>query len=90
MAHIDWLAARASLLFVVCLAASATAQAPPQGPPVVSPEVAADRRIVLRVLAQQAQVFRKHGFSPVYTESGGRTWLNRRDCLNAFAPQLFQ
>jgi enterochelin esterase family protein len=36
-------------------------------------------------------LFKKHGFSPVYKESaGGHTWLNWRDYLNAFAPQLFQ
>ena len=36
-------------------------------------------------------LFKKHGFTPVYKESaGGHTWLNWRDYLNAFAPQLFQ
>jgi enterochelin esterase family protein len=36
-------------------------------------------------------LFKKHGFSPVYKESaGGHTWLNWRDYLNVFAPQLFQ
>jgi len=35
--------------------------------------------------------FKKHGFSPVYQESaGGHTWLNWRDYLTEFAPQLFQ
>src|SRR5678815_1424089 len=55
LARIDWLLLSASLLIVIGVAASATAQAPPQGPQVVSPEVTADRRIVLRVLAPQAQ-----------------------------------
>jgi hypothetical protein len=36
-------------------------------------------------------LFKKHGFTPVYKESaGGHTWLNWRDYLNSFAPQLFQ
>jgi enterochelin esterase family protein len=36
-------------------------------------------------------LFKKYGFTPVYKESaGGHTWLNWRDYLNAFAPQLFQ
>src|SRR6185503_8006641 len=54
----DWLLVTASLLIVIGVAASAAAQAPPQGPQVVSPEVTADRRIVLRVLAPQAQAVR--------------------------------
>jgi enterochelin esterase family protein len=37
------------------------------------------------------ELFKKHGFTPVYKESaGGHTWLNWRDYLNEFAPQLFQ
>ncbi|MBN1832455.1 MAG: esterase [Deltaproteobacteria bacterium] len=36
-------------------------------------------------------MFKKHGFSPVYKETGGgHTWANWRDYLNEFAPQLFQ
>jgi enterochelin esterase-like enzyme len=36
-------------------------------------------------------MLKKHGFSPVYNESGGgHTWANWRDYLNEFAPQLFQ
>ena len=36
-------------------------------------------------------LFKKHGFTPVYKESaGGHTWLNWRDYLTTFAPQLFQ
>jgi enterochelin esterase family protein len=57
VARIDWISAHA-LLVAVGMAASAAAQAPPQGPQVVSPEVTADRRIVLRVLAPQAQAVR--------------------------------
>jgi len=36
-------------------------------------------------------LLKKHGFSPVFVESeGAHTWLNWRDYLAAFAPQLFQ
>jgi len=58
VARIDWVLVSASLLIVIGVAVSAAAQAPPQGPQVVSPEVTADRRIVLRVLAPQAQTVR--------------------------------
>jgi enterochelin esterase family protein len=37
------------------------------------------------------ETFKKHGFSPVYKETaGGHTWINWREYLNEFAPQLFQ
>jgi enterochelin esterase family protein len=33
---------------------------------------------------------KKHGFTPVFKESdGGHTWINWRDYLAEFAPQLF-
>ena len=36
-------------------------------------------------------LLKKHGFAPVFLESeGGHTWLNWRDYLTQFAPQLFQ
>jgi len=36
-------------------------------------------------------LLKKHGFKPVFIESeGAHTWLNWRDYLSAFAPQLFQ
>jgi len=36
-------------------------------------------------------LLKKHGFNPVFLESGGaHTWLNWRDYLTEFAPQLFQ
>ena len=36
-------------------------------------------------------LFEKHGFTPVFKESaGGHTWMNWRNYLNEFAPQLFQ
>ena len=37
------------------------------------------------------EMFKKHGFSPVMKESpGGHTWINWREYLNEFTPQLFQ
>jgi enterochelin esterase family protein len=37
------------------------------------------------------ELLRKHAFSPAFVESeGGHTWLNWRDYLSVFAPQLFQ
>ena len=37
------------------------------------------------------EMFKKHGFSPIYKKSGGgHTWANWREYLNEFAPQLFQ
>jgi enterochelin esterase-like enzyme len=36
-------------------------------------------------------LFKRHGFTPVFLESeGAHTWLNWRDYLVKFAPQLFQ
>lgn len=36
-------------------------------------------------------LFKKHGFAPVFKESpGGHTWLNWRNYLVEFTPQLFQ
>ncbi len=36
-------------------------------------------------------MLKKHGFQPVYKESpGAHTWINWRNYLNEFAPQLFQ
>jgi enterochelin esterase family protein len=37
------------------------------------------------------ETLKKHGFEPVFKESpGGHTWINWRDYLNEFAPQLFR
>jgi len=37
------------------------------------------------------ELLKKHGFKPVFVESeGGHTWLNWRDYLSQFAPQLFK
>jgi enterochelin esterase family protein len=36
------------------------------------------------------EMFKKHGFDPVFHESpGAHTWINWRNYLNEFAPQLF-
>jgi enterochelin esterase family protein len=37
------------------------------------------------------EMLKKHGFDVVYKESdGGHTWINWRNYLHEFAPQLFQ
>jgi enterochelin esterase family protein len=37
------------------------------------------------------EMFKKHGFNVVYKETeGAHTWINWREYLNEFAPQLFQ
>jgi enterochelin esterase-like enzyme len=37
------------------------------------------------------EMLRKHGFSPVFKESpGAHTWIDWRNYLNEFTPQLFQ
>ena len=37
------------------------------------------------------EMLKKHGFTPVFKESpGAHTWINWRNYLNEFAPQLFQ
>jgi enterochelin esterase family protein len=40
---------------------------------------------------ETVELFKKHGFSPVFKETaGGHTWINWQQYLNEFAPQLFQ
>jgi enterochelin esterase-like enzyme len=42
-----------------------------------------------RVTQSTLALMKKHGFTPVFVESeGGHTWLNWRDYLSEFAPQL--
>jgi enterochelin esterase-like enzyme len=37
------------------------------------------------------EMLKKHGFEPSFQETpGAHTWINWRDYLNEFAPQLFQ
>jgi enterochelin esterase family protein len=40
---------------------------------------------------QTVELLKKHGFNPEFKESaGGHTWINWRNYLNEFAPQLFR
>jgi enterochelin esterase family protein len=40
---------------------------------------------------ETVELFKKHGFHPVFKESsGGHTWINWQQYLNEFAPQLFR
>jgi enterochelin esterase-like enzyme len=46
---------------------------------------------LLNTTKASVEMLKKHGFSPVYKETGGgHTWINWREYLNEFAPQLFQ
>ena len=46
---------------------------------------------LMPVTKSSVELFKKHGFDPVMKESGGgHTWLNWRDYLIEFTPQLFQ
>ena len=46
---------------------------------------------VLNTTVGTVDLFKKHGFSPVFKQTaGGHTWLNWRDYLSEFAPMLFQ
>jgi enterochelin esterase-like enzyme len=46
---------------------------------------------LLQTTKGTVDLLKKHGFAPVFTESeGAHTWLNWRDYLSAFAPQLFR
>jgi len=46
---------------------------------------------LLNTTKASVDMLKKHGFSPVYKESGGgHTWINWRNYLNEFAPQLFK
>jgi enterochelin esterase-like enzyme len=46
---------------------------------------------LLTTTKASVDLFKKHGFAPVFKETeGGHTWSNWRDYLADFAPQLFQ
>jgi enterochelin esterase family protein len=46
---------------------------------------------LLNTTKASVEMLKKHGFSPVYKETaGGHTWVNWRNYLYEFAPQLFQ
>jgi hypothetical protein len=95
MARIGWHSIRAVLLIVIGMAGPAAAQ-------LLAPQAQAVRLNASDIPAVPfgpgatltrgpVDLFKKHGFTPAYKESaGGHTWLNWRDYLNAFAPQLFQ
>ncbi len=46
---------------------------------------------LLNTTKASVEMLKKHGFSPVYKETGGgHTWINWREYLYEFAPQLFR
>jgi enterochelin esterase family protein len=46
---------------------------------------------LLSTTSATVDLFKRHGFSPVFVESpGGHTWINWRNYLSEFAPQLFR
>ena len=46
---------------------------------------------VITTTRSTVDLFKKHGFDPVFQESpGAHTWINWRNYLNEFAPQIFQ
>jgi enterochelin esterase family protein len=46
---------------------------------------------LLETTRATVKLFKAHGFTPVYEETdGGHTWINWRDYLVRFAPQLFR
>jgi enterochelin esterase-like enzyme len=46
---------------------------------------------LLNTTKASVEMLKKHGFSPVYKETaGGHTWINWREYLKEFAPQLFR
>jgi len=45
---------------------------------------------LMPITTATVEMFKKHGFHPEFHESpGGHTWINWRNYLNEFAPQLF-
>ena len=48
-------------------------------------------RILLNSTKSSVDLLKKHGFNVIFQESpGGHTWINWRNYLNEFAPQLFK
>jgi enterochelin esterase family protein len=46
---------------------------------------------LLTTTVATVELFKKHGFTPVFKETaGGHTWINWRNYLHEFVPQLFQ
>jgi enterochelin esterase-like enzyme len=49
------------------------------------------RDFLLDRTKETVEMFKKHGYKPVFKESaGGHTWINWQQYLNEFAPQLFR
>ena len=54
-------------------------------------DIGKDDNVIGATAPQTVELLKKHGFNPVFEHSeGGHTWINWRDYLNLFAPQLFQ
>jgi len=50
-----------------------------------------DDTVIGATAPQTVELFKRHGFTPVFEQSaGGHTWINWRNYLQTFAPQLFQ
>ena len=46
---------------------------------------------LIQTTVSTVDLFKRHGFAPVFVESpGGHTWINWRNYLTEFAPQLFR
>ena len=47
--------------------------------------------VLITTTQATVDMLKKHGFTPVFKESpGGHTWINWRNYLHEFVPQLFQ
>jgi enterochelin esterase-like enzyme len=54
-------------------------------------DIGKDDTLIGTTASQTVDLLKKHGFNPVFEHSeGGHTWINWRNYLNIFAPQLFQ
>jgi enterochelin esterase family protein len=54
-------------------------------------DIGKDDNVIGATAPKTVELLKKHGFNPVFEHSeGGHTWINWRDYLNLFAPQLFQ
>jgi enterochelin esterase family protein len=54
-------------------------------------DIGKDDNVIGTTASQTVDLLKKHGFNPVFEHSeGGHTWINWRNYLNIFAPQLFQ
>jgi enterochelin esterase family protein len=54
-------------------------------------DIGKDDNVIGTTAPLTVELLKKHGFNPVFEHSeGGHTWINWRNYLNIFAPQLFQ